>query len=127
MTRKIVPVDLKAVEDSQYTYISTGGPGKYYNRRRVRKLFAPKIKIFEFQPVTTEWFTFLIQKIGAARRRQRISQMTLAGILGTTQAAISRLETGRANPTVELIDRILTVLKLDLKLIISDKTVPDKS
>ena len=45
-----------------------------------------------------------------ARRRSRISQRELARRAGTTQAAISRIERGLEEPTVERLEQILAGL-----------------
>lgn len=45
-----------------------------------------------------------------ARRRSRISQRELARRAGTTQAAISRIERGQEEPTVERLEQILAGL-----------------
>lgn len=46
----------------------------------------------------------------AARRRQRVSQRSLALRAGTTQAAISRIESGDESPSFERFTQLLLVL-----------------
>jgi transcriptional regulator with XRE-family HTH domain len=48
--------------------------------------------------------------IRAARERSGISQRELARRAGTSQAAISRIESGREEPTVERLERVLASL-----------------
>lgn len=50
--------------------------------------------------------------IQVASRRQalKFTQVELAEIVGTTQAAIARIEAGTANPTVQTIERIAAAL-----------------
>jgi transcriptional regulator with XRE-family HTH domain len=40
------------------------------------------------------------------RREARLTQAVLAGRIGTTQAALSKIETGRTLPGLELLDRV---------------------
>lgn len=47
------------------------------------------------------------ESIKNARTRAGISQRELAQRLGTTQSAIARLESARANPTVATLERVL--------------------
>lgn len=51
------------------------------------------------------------------RRQAGISQAELARRVGSTQAAVARLERRGANPTVDTLDRLLRAMdrKLDLK------------
>jgi transcriptional regulator with XRE-family HTH domain len=51
-----------------------------------------------------------------ARRRRGVSQTRLAIRAGTTQSAISRLESGRVSPTVETLRELLHLLGEDLVL-----------
>lgn len=113
MTRK---VEAHSDENDQYITITTGGPTKYYNRRRVRKVFASKLAPDKFKPITAEWFQTIIKEIAPARRRKGLSQMALASLIGTHQSEISRLETGNANPTADSLDRLFSILDLDLKV-----------
>jgi transcriptional regulator with XRE-family HTH domain len=48
--------------------------------------------------------------IRKARQRSRISQRELARRAGTSQAAISRIESGREEPTLERLEQILAGL-----------------
>jgi transcriptional regulator with XRE-family HTH domain len=52
----------------------------------------------------------------AARRRRGLSQRSLAVRAGTTQAWISTIERGRAQPTVEMLRRLLLVMGEELVL-----------
>lgn len=116
MTRRRVVRDEQDAEAKQFTTITTGGPMKYYNRRRVRRAFADKLKLPPFVPIGADWYQEIIRKIIDERQRQGITQVDLARTLGTTQSAISLLESGRANPTVEFLDRVLNTLKLSLEI-----------
>ena len=51
-----------------------------------------------------------------ARRRHGISQAQLATRAGTTQSAISRIESDRVSPSVETLRRLLHLLGEDLVL-----------
>lgn len=48
--------------------------------------------------------------IREARRRNRVSQRTLALRAGTDQAAISRIERGKVSPSMETVERLLAAL-----------------
>jgi putative transcriptional regulator len=56
--------------------------------------------------------------LGREIRRQRqsrgLSQDGLAELARTTQASIAHLESGRYNPTLELIERVAGAMKMDL-------------
>ncbi len=54
--------------------------------------------------------------IRTLRRRHRLTQAQLALRAGTTQTAISRLESGARSPTVETLGRLLLVMGEDLRL-----------
>lgn len=52
----------------------------------------------------------------SARTRHRVSQRSLALRAGTTQAWISAIERGRAQPTVDMLRRLLMMLGEELVL-----------
>lgn len=54
--------------------------------------------------------------IRAVRTRRGLTQSALARRAGTTQTAISRLESGGRSPTVETLRRLLQVMGEDLQL-----------
>lgn len=54
--------------------------------------------------------------IRTRRRRRGLTQAQLALRSGTTQTAISRLESGARSPTVQTLGRILLVMGEDLRL-----------
>jgi HTH-type transcriptional regulator / antitoxin HipB len=51
-----------------------------------------------------------------ARLRKGWTQSELAKLIGTKQANISRIEAGLSNPTLSLVNRLCTVLDLDLRI-----------
>lgn len=59
-----------------------------------------------------------------ARRRAGLSQRELADRAGTTQSAIARLESGRSNPSFDLLQRLIRLcgLRLDVALVPYDDT-----
>lgn len=65
----------------------------------------------------------------SGRYKRGWSQTELARRVGTKQANISRIEAGIANPTIDLVKKIIDVLELDFNIIprqvatISTKTV----
>jgi transcriptional regulator with XRE-family HTH domain len=46
------------------------------------------------------------------RKRQRVTQITLANEIGVTQAEISLIERGLTNPKEETLEKIATVLNI---------------
>ncbi len=52
----------------------------------------------------------LVKKIIALRIKEKITQKDLAQKVGTNQSAISRLESGRYNPSVDFLFRIARAL-----------------
>jgi len=57
------------------------------------------------------------------RIKHNISQSELARRVGTYQANISRIEFCNANPTIELVQRILRVLELEAQFVSSASTI----
>lgn len=57
----------------------------------------------------------------AARRRHGVSQQVLATRAGTTQSAISRLESGRVSPSLDTLWELLYLLGEDLELSASER------
>lgn len=94
-----------------FRIVLIGGPKKVFNKRRVRNRLATK-PVYGYEPINSEWYSSLVTEIIAARHRYQLSQQALANILGTRQSEISLLETGKANPTAENIDRICRVLNI---------------
>ncbi len=56
-----------------------------------------------------------------ARRRNGMSQAVLATRAGTTQSAISRIESGRVSPSVDTLWELLYLLGEDLELSVPDR------
>lgn len=103
-------------EAELYDYVVTGGPKKYYNRRKVRKPFVKRLDEYRYEPITAEWYQSFLTGIIAARHRKKLSQLALAELLRTSQSAISQLETGKTNPTAELLNRIFTLLDISIEI-----------
>lgn len=59
----------------------------------------------------------VISQLIELRAKKKLTQKALAKKLGTKQSAIARLESGRANPTLEFMQK--TAEALDKKLVIS--------
>jgi transcriptional regulator with XRE-family HTH domain len=58
------------------------------------------------------------------RTEAGVTQRDLAQRVGTTQAAISKIETGRTLPGLELLDRIATALGRSLTLTLGESPEP---
>lgn len=59
-----------------------------------------------------------------ARMDHDWSQAELAKLVGTKQANISRIEAGTANPTLDLVHRLLAALNLSIIIVPSSLTLP---
>jgi UDP-N-acetylglucosamine 1-carboxyvinyltransferase len=60
----------------------------------------------------------IAKEIPFKRRILKLTQAELAAKVGTSQTAIARLENAQGNPTVDLIQRVVTVLDMELKIIV---------
>lgn len=73
----------------------------------------PKIKA-EHERLQPEFA--LIQAMIDARRKEGLTQKLLAERVGTKQSVISRLESGRANPTVGFLQKLAQALDTRLEI-----------
>ena len=77
-------------------------------------------KVFRQQIKSEYTLTFGLGELVSKRREElEISQTTLATATGIPQADISRIECGKANPTLNTLEKILDAL--NLKLTVSSK------
>jgi DNA-binding XRE family transcriptional regulator len=58
----------------------------------------------------------LVRSLIACRRAKGLSQAALAEKVGTKQAAIARLESGRANPTLKFLLKVADALDAEVEL-----------
>ena len=63
----------------------------------------------------------IAHKIAVAREKAGLTRAGFAELLGTDEDAVSRIETGQTNMTVDTLARIAKVLKLDVKIESSPK------
>ena len=96
--------------DLPYREIVTQGSKRIY-RYKVRNILAQK-EISRYESLDIAWYKTFVERVIQERKRLGLSQKSLAKGLGTTQAEISRFEHGRANPTVEFLERIISALKV---------------
>lgn len=73
----------------------------------------PKIKA-EYDRLQPEFA--VIQAVIDARRNKGLSQKELANKVGTKQSVISRLESGRANPSVNFLKKLAQALNSHLEI-----------
>lgn len=73
----------------------------------------PKIKA-EYDRLQPEFA--VINAIISARRKKGVTQEVLAQKLGTKQSVISRLESGRANPSIMFLKRLAQALNTHLEI-----------
>jgi len=88
---------------------------KNYRRFKAKLLKNKEIKKFykKLKP-EFELVRILIRK----RLDKGLTQKELARKIGTKQSAISRLESGRYNPTIQLLHKIAQALNTDLRIYI---------
>lgn len=95
--------------------ILTRGPLKFFDKKQIPVVSWGKTK-HSYISISAPWYKTMILEIKKARRKKRISQMSLATLLGTSQAEVSRFENGKSNPTVEFLDRLISTLGMELKI-----------
>jgi len=82
-----------------------------------RKLMKDPAVAKAYRNLQPEWE--IIRKITEARIKKGITQKKLAEKMKTRQAAISRLETGNANPSLQFLKRLAQALdsRLEIRLL----------
>jgi transcriptional regulator with XRE-family HTH domain len=98
------------------------GEGAWLLRYILKYIFLLTIHIFAdiFSSMNTQGLGLNIAKL---RRKAGLTQVELAERAGTTQAVISRIESGRGNPRFELLERIATATGRPLRLTLGADTV----
>lgn len=98
----------------------TGGPKKYYNRRRRRNPLFREPKVAQAPRITDEWY----QEVAAGLRQERIfqhlTQQTLAQTLRTRQPVISQFERGKTNPSLLFLRNYAQALGRKIKITLAD-------
>jgi len=113
MTRRRI---IQEGKEPEYRSITIAGPTKYYNKKLVKVPGTGAARIETLPTISAQWFHDLCEEIAPARRSKYLTQSQLAHFLKTSQAMISKLETGKANPTAEFLDRLFKVLGLDVEI-----------
>ena len=67
------------------------------------------------------FFTAIAGEVAERRAAQGLSQRELAGLVGTTQSAIARLESGGRPPRIDTLLRIANALDADLHVELLDR------
>lgn len=90
---------------------------KYRNFNELKKelLKDPKVKV-EYDRLEPEFM--LIESVIRKRLERKMTQKVLARKMKTKQSAISRLESGRANPSFQFLQKVATALGGRLKIAI---------
>ena len=73
----------------------------------------PKIKV-EYDKLQPEFA--VIRAVIEARMKKGMTQKLLAGKIGTTQSVISRLESGRGNPSLAFLQRLAMAFNTHLEI-----------
>ena len=84
-----------------------------FNDYKKRALKNPKVKA-EYDRLQPEFV--LINALIEARKKNGITQPQLARKIGTKQSVISRLEIGRANPTLGFLKKLAHALNSTLEI-----------
>ncbi len=94
----------------------TGGPKKYYNRRRRRNPLFIEPQALVLPRISDEWY----KKVVAGLRQERLfrhqTQMTLAQTLHTRQSVISQFEQGKTNPSLLFLQNYAQALDRKIKV-----------
>ena len=61
----------------------------------------------------------IAENVAQLRKKRLLSQAALANIASTTRASVSLLESGSANPTLEILFKIAMALKVSIDELIS--------
>jgi transcriptional regulator with XRE-family HTH domain len=69
-------------------------------------------------------FASIADQVVDQRRRGRLSQAELAELVGTTQSAIARLESGGRPPRIDTLRRIADALDCELVVSLRPRTNP---
>jgi transcriptional regulator with XRE-family HTH domain len=70
------------------------------------------------------FFAAIAEQVVEQRRRRRLSQSELAELVGTTQSAIARLESGGRPPRIDTLRRISEALDCELVVSLRPRTSP---
>ena len=89
------------------------GPVKSWNEVKNEMLGEPETAS-AYNDLEEEYV--LIASIMRARLERGLSQAELAARMGTTQGNISRLESGRYNPSVKFLQRVARALEKELEV-----------
>jgi|SRR3989344_1456676 len=97
------------------------------NKKEIKRLEKNGIKLIPFSEIRIEWmkdpeyrkiheasaFEFgILKAIIIARAKQKLSQRELAEKIGVKQSALARFESGRANPTLGFLKKVVSGLGL---------------
>ena len=70
------------------------------------------------------FFASIAQEVSARRAERNLSQRELAELVGTTQSAIARLESGGRPPRIDTLLRIADALECDLHVELQPREEP---
>jgi transcriptional regulator with XRE-family HTH domain len=71
-------------------------------------------------------FAAIADQVAEQRRARGLSQKELAELVGTTQSAIARLESGGRPPRIDTLLRIATALDCELVVELRPRTTPPR-
>jgi DNA-binding XRE family transcriptional regulator len=82
---------------------------------RFRRLSA-ELAVSVKQEVGSTWRIDFLVALVEARLAKHMTQSDLAEMIGTSQAAIAQIESGKANPTFKTLAKIADVLSVQIKI-----------
>lgn len=94
----------------------TGGPKKYYNKRRRRNPAFHEPRKTEIPRIGDSWYKEVVAGLRQERLWQHLSQMTLAQTLKTHQSVISKFELGKTNPSLLFLRNYAQALGKKIKI-----------
>lgn len=72
------------------------------------------------------FFAQIASQVAEQRHARALSQQELAELVGTTQSAIARLESGGRPPRIDTLMRIANALDCELRVDLRPRTTPTK-
>lgn len=103
--------------EDKYIEVRTGGPKKYYNKKKIRNPhYKPEKPAWVVSKYPAADHADLLRAFRSARLSKNLTQQQLAHELGTHQAVICNFELGRTNPTLHFLTKIAETLGLKLTI-----------
>ncbi|MDP3992732.1 MAG: helix-turn-helix transcriptional regulator [bacterium] len=106
--------------NQEFLIETTGGPTKYYNKRRKRNPTFNDPDLIKRPRIDEAWYKEMATGLRQERLWQHLSQQTLAQKLATNQSVISNLERGKTNPSLLFLQNYAQALGKKIKIVLVD-------